>query len=104
MRNTLEIAPKPPAASLASRLLARYSALTFVQRPLSCGTMPMATSASELRRLDSSMVVRDWASWAAVRVGLSTSHSVSTVRTIRTKAPIVAVIPIQKWKAKQMPR
>ena len=78
--------------------------LTLLQRPMRCGTMPMATRASELRRLDSSMVLRDCASLAAVFVGLSTSHSVRMVRMTKMNAPIVAVMPIQKWKAKQIPR
>ena len=66
--------------------------------------MPMATRASELRRLDSIIALRDCASLAAVIVGLRESHSVKMVRMTKINAPTVAVMPIQKWKAKQMPR
>ena len=49
-------------------------------------------------------IARLRASLAVVLVGLSVSHSVKIVRRIRMKAPIVAVMPIQKWKTKQIPR
>ena len=64
----------------------------------------MAMIDSALRRLTSSKRLRaaDWA--VASLIGARDSASLSKVRTTRTAAPQSAVMPIRKWKAKQIAR
>jgi hypothetical protein len=92
-RSTFDIAPSPPATSLACWLDATYLRLSSLQRCAMRPTMPMAVIASALRRLASISALRAEANWVAVRVGRRVVNSVSTVSVIRMMAPVSAVSP-----------
>jgi hypothetical protein len=91
MRSTLEKAPKPPPTSLIRCWLSRYWRFAWPHRSPIRPTMPMAVSASALRRLASARELRAPANRLASRLGAVVNNSVSTVSTTSTTAPAKAV-------------
>ena len=89
MRSTFEIAPRPPATSLALPAgCAIYCRLASPQRAAMRPTMPMAMSTSALRRLASARPLRvDAASVAAWSARASGSRSSASARSGSPRRP-----------------